>query len=126
MILFLFLFYVFLGYIKPGLDTKDIEKYHKSVFDTYVEEWEPLLQAQKLTFRTVYLPLSRETANFLIVSYNEFERMEEKEKFDGEDESQTSVFDEWFNTKMQEDIGAALLAGLQDKMDECMRSFGFK
>lgn len=109
------------GLIKAGLAEEDIEAYHRDVFDTYVEVWEPLLQAKNLTFRTRYVMISQPMCNWLIEGYEGFEKI--TEKHDG-DEKSPSEFDVWFDTKVKEEIGQELLASLQSEMDKSMAEFG--
>merc|ERR1740117_1060269 len=111
---------------KAGLDKEDIEAYHKDVFDTYVEEWEPLLTAKGLTFRTRYLEIDQATAEFLVACYEKYERpanVPEGERFDTGDGSKNK-FDDFFDGVMEEVLAQEFVRELQVKMDECMREFG--
>ncbi|GAB5355358.1 hypothetical protein AAMO2058_000199000 [Amorphochlora amoebiformis] len=99
--------------LKGGLEKKDIENYLKDVQDTYVEEWEPLLTSQGLTFRTEYVPMEKKEAQAMVSAYEAWTKLPEaKEKFEG-------FFKELTNSK----IFSNMILKLQAKIDTCLKKF---
>jgi len=105
--------------VKAGLDKKDIQKYLEDVQDTYVEEWEPLLASNGLTFRTAYAPMTKKEAECLVEAYRGFEKLPESSK-------KGEKFDAFFTKISKDPVVKTMLSKLQNQIDRCLKSFGCK
>lgn len=109
--------------IRAGLDVADMDRYLKNVQDTYVEEWEPLLFKNKLTFATTYLQMTLDEATAFISSFERYEVCFKKAAAGGE----SFDFEEFFASEItSKKVFQDLLVKLQGQMNISMAEWKSK